>query len=335
MAKKTNHKPHGKRKLHVQTASLTPDKGTAVQRPHKDTLFRFIFRDKKKLLQLYNALNQSDYQDPDGLQITTLENVVYLSYKNDISFLVDMTLYLVEHQGSWNPNMPFRGVLYFARIYRDYVEQKGYDLYGTKRFPLPVPRYVVFYNGREDRPERQILKLSDSFPQKSNFSGEDSAEEKELPEKPGIYLPPPALECQALMLNINYGHNREFMKQCKPLMEYSRFIHCIRENIRNGCSPTEAADLAVEYCLANGILTDVLRAHRKEVVGMFLEDYDEELHYRTLRREGYEDGFGDGEKSKIKKLVKKKLDKGKSIEVIAEELEETVESIEEIVKEFV
>ena len=137
------------------------------------------------------------------------------------------------------------------------------------------------------------------------------------------------------MLNINYGHNREFMKQCKPLMEYSRFIHRIRENIRTGCSPTEAADLAVEYCLANGILTDVLRAHRKEVVGMFLEDYDEELHYRTLRREGYEDGLEDGEKSKIKKLVKKKLDKGKSIEVIAEELEETVESIEEIVKEFV
>ena len=226
MAKKTNHKPHGKRKLHVQTASLTPDKGTAVQRPHKDTLFRFIFRDKKKLLQLYNALNQSDYQDPDGLQITTLENVVYLSYKNDISFLVD----------------------------------------------------------------------------------------------------------------INYGHNREFMKQCKPLMEYSRFIHCIRKNIQNSCSPTEAADLAVEYCLANGILTDVLRAHRKEVVGMFLEDYDEELHYRTLRREGYEDGYDDGieegKKLHFKQQVKKKLDKGKTIELIAEELEETVEAIEEIMKEL-
>lgn len=223
MAKKTNNKPHGKRKLHVQTASLTPDKGTAVQRPHKDTLFRYIFRDKKKLLQLYNALNQSDYQDPDDLQITTLENVVYLSYKNDISFLVD----------------------------------------------------------------------------------------------------------------INYGHNRELMKQCKPLMEYSRFIHRIRKNIQNGCSPTEAADLAVEYCLANGILTDVLRAHRKEVVGMFLEDYDEELHYRTLRRERYEDGLEDGGKLFLKKQVKKKLDKGKSIEVIAEELEETAEAIEEIMKELV
>ena len=73
MAKKTNHKPHGKRKLHVQTASLTPDKGTAVQRKHKDTLFRFIFRDKNNLLQLYNALNQSDYRNPDELVITTLE----------------------------------------------------------------------------------------------------------------------------------------------------------------------------------------------------------------------------------------------------------------------
>ena len=73
MAKKMNQKNHGKRKPHVKVASLTPDKGTAVQRKHKDTLFRFIFRDKNNLLQLYNALNQSDYRNPDELVITTLE----------------------------------------------------------------------------------------------------------------------------------------------------------------------------------------------------------------------------------------------------------------------
>ena len=335
MAKKMNQKNHGKRKPHVKAASLTPDKGTAVQRKHKDTLFRFIFRDRRKLLQLYNALNQSDYQDPNALQITTLENVLYLGYKNDISFLVDMTLYLMEHQGSWNPNMPLRGVLYFARLYRDFLEENGYDLYGTKLFELPVPRYVVFYNGKEEKPERQILRLSDSFPEERDFSAETAkGEGKELADKSSPYLPPPALECQALVLNINYGNNLEFMNKCRPLLEYSKFIHRIRENIKAGHAPVEAANLAVEYCLANGILTDVMRAHRKEVVGMFLEDYDAELHYRTLRREGYEDGVEDGEKLKVKKLVKKKLDKGKSIERIAEELEETVESIELIIKEL-
>lgn len=103
MGKRKSQNNHGKRKLYTNAASLTPDKSTAVQRKHKDTLFRFIFRDKRKLLQLYNALNQSDYQDPEDLQITTLENVVYISCKNDISILVDMTLYLMSIRGAGIP----------------------------------------------------------------------------------------------------------------------------------------------------------------------------------------------------------------------------------------
>ena len=71
MGKRTNS--HGKRNSYKKAFSPTPDKGTAVQRKHKDTLFRFIFRDKNNLLQLYNALNQSDYRNPDELVITTLE----------------------------------------------------------------------------------------------------------------------------------------------------------------------------------------------------------------------------------------------------------------------
>ena len=61
---------------------------------------------KKKLLRLYNALNNSDYEDENLLEITTIENVIYLGVKNDLSFLVDMSLYLMEYQGSWNGNMP-------------------------------------------------------------------------------------------------------------------------------------------------------------------------------------------------------------------------------------
>ena len=44
-------------------------------------------------------------------------NVLYLSMKNDISFLVSGTLNLYEHQSTYNSNMPMRGVLYFARLY--------------------------------------------------------------------------------------------------------------------------------------------------------------------------------------------------------------------------
>ena len=284
---KRNIKNHGKRKPHGKQVSLTPDKGTNVQRKHKDTLFQFIFRDRKKLLQLYNALNQSGYEDEEGLQIITLENVVYLGYKNDISFLVDMILYLAEHQGSWNPNMPLRGVLYFARLYRNYIEENEYNLYGTKRLELPVPRYVIFYNGKEKRPEREILKLSDSFKETEKFRA--SAEDEE-----GRYLPPVAMECKALVLNINYGNNKTFLEMCRPLMDYSLFVHMIRENISAGHEPSEAVNLTVDACVSQGILTDVLKGHRREVVAMFLEDYDEELYHKMVRKEGYEEGYEEG-----------------------------------------
>lgn len=265
---------HVKRKKSV---SFTPDKGTSVQRTYKDSLFRFIFRDKQKLLQLYNALNLSDYQDPDRLIVTTLENVLYIGYKNDVSFLLDNSICLYEHQGSWNPNMPLRGILYFARLYQNYVDGTKANLYGTKLIPLPYPQYVVFYNGTKERPEKEILRLSTSFPKQGN-----------------AHIPEPALECRTLVLNINYGKNKELMERCKPLLDYAIFIFYIRRNLSIGCALYEAVDRAVEQCLKEDILSDVLRAHRKEVTTMFLEEYDQELHYKTLMEEGYEEGYDSG-----------------------------------------
>lgn len=326
MGKKVR-KSHGKRKPPIPKVSHTPDKGTSVRNTHKDTLFRFIFQDKKKLLQLYNALNNSDYEDENLLEITTIENVIYFGVKNDLSFLVDMSLYLMEHQGSWNGNMPLRGLLYFARLYRSYA---GDGLYSSKTVLLPVPYYVVFYNGTSARPEREILKLSDAFGIQSFSQGET--------QKNTAFLPPPALECQALMLNINYGNNREFMEKCRPLMEYSRFVHEIRENIRGGRLPEEAAELAVKTCLAQGILTDVLKEHRREVVAMFLEDYDQEVHYRIMRRDahedGYSEGYSEGRESMLKDQVKKKLKKGKTVSQITVELEEMEDNIQRVVDEI-
>ncbi|HJB15467.1 MAG TPA: hypothetical protein IAA05_05420 [Candidatus Blautia excrementipullorum] len=204
-SKAPGRKSHVKRK---RSASRTPDKGTYVQREHKDRLFRFIFRDRKKLLQLYNALNESDYDDETELTVTTLENVLYLGYKNDVAFLLEQVLFLGEHQSSWNPNMP--------------------------------------------------------------------------------------LECRALVLNINYGKNRKLMESCRPLHDYSLFVHRIREKLAEGYRPERAVDLAVEQCLREGVLSEELSASRKEVVGMFLEEYDAELHERTLREEGREEGRQEG-----------------------------------------
>ena len=84
---------------------INTDEYPEADRQYKDRLFRFVFQKPEDLLSLYNAVNGTDYKDPDALEINTLGNVLYLSMKNDISFLVSGTLNLYEHQSTCNPNM--------------------------------------------------------------------------------------------------------------------------------------------------------------------------------------------------------------------------------------
>ena len=79
-----------------------------VQKKYRDALFRSIFNENSVLLELYNALNQTDYDDADELIFYTIDDVIYLGYKNDVSFIVRGTLNLYEHQSTLNPNMPIR-----------------------------------------------------------------------------------------------------------------------------------------------------------------------------------------------------------------------------------
>lgn len=69
------------------------------------------------MLQLYNAVNNSNYENADELIITTIDNVVYMGMKNDCSFIIGSDLNLYEHQSTYCPNMPIRGLIYFASIY--------------------------------------------------------------------------------------------------------------------------------------------------------------------------------------------------------------------------
>ena len=246
-----------------------------ANRKYKDELFRFIFHDKKDLLSLYNAVNGTDYQDPEDLEINTLENVIYLKMKNDLSFLVGASMNLYEHQSTWNPNMPLRGLLYFAELYERYINSKGYRLSGNTRIPLPFPNYIVFYNGLEREAEQMELRLSEAFE-----SGREGCE--------------PALECRALILNINSGHNRELMEKCQRLQEYAEFIGEIRRNLQRGMELEKALGQAIEYCLAHGVLTDILRRSQAEVRRMLLEEYDEKAEREYLRKEAIEQGIAQG-----------------------------------------
>ena len=68
-----------------------------ANRKYKDTIFRLLFSDKKNLLSLYNALNEKSYENPDELEIVTLESAIYMGMKNDLAFVLDLNLFLFEH----------------------------------------------------------------------------------------------------------------------------------------------------------------------------------------------------------------------------------------------
>lgn len=136
----------------------------AANREYKDRLFRFVFRKKEDQLSLYNAVNGTHYTDPDALEINTLDNVLYLGMKNDISFLISGTMNLYEHQSTYNPNMPIRGLMYFSKLYEKYIAENNIDIYTNTRKELSFPQYLVFYNGTADEPERMEMKLSPDIP---------------------------------------------------------------------------------------------------------------------------------------------------------------------------
>ena len=241
-----------------------------TNREHKATLFHVLFSDRKTLLTLYNAVNHTAYDNPAELTITTLEDVIYIGMKNDLSFLIGHTLNLYEHQSTWNPNMPLRGLLYFAELYQGYVEENKLDLYTSTQLKLPMPQFIVFYNGEKDQEDRKVLRLSDAFP---NLEGKA-----------------PCLECNALMLNINIGHNKELLNQCRKLNEYAIFVEKVRTHTANGLKLKAAIDLAADECIQEEVLADLLRKNRAEVCNMLLREYDEAAHIENEKKISYEEG---------------------------------------------
>ncbi|MCM1046849.1 MAG: hypothetical protein NC433_00290 [Clostridiales bacterium] len=240
-----------------------------VQRTIKDRLFRFLFeKDREALLQLYNALNGTDYRDASSLQVMTIENAVYVSMKNDIAFVIAGTLNMYEHQSTYNPNMPVRMLIYLAVEYEKLIEQTEVSLYGAKKLMLPTPQCVVFYNGEKEIPEEQVMFLSDLYENKERKAD---------------------LELRVRLLNINHGHNTELMNKCRVLDEYAKFVDIARAYIAEGSERNEALSMAIDYCIDHNILSEFLRKYRAEVLGMLLEEFDVKKYEKSLKEEGREE----------------------------------------------
>lgn len=243
-----------------------------IRRKYKDALFRRCFADKKDLLELYNALNGTAYDGTEGLKITTLDDCIYLTYKNDLSFIISATLNLYEHQSTYNPNMPIRGLIYFARVYEAYIREHQLNIYGKALIELPEPRYIIFYNGTNDEPDVQEIRLSDAFGKNGHIRH--------------IHGKKPALECVAVMLNINYGHNMELLNKCRRLHDYAYFVNEVNQNLKKGYPFEKSIYLAMEHCEQSDILRDIIGKQRSEVFNLLLNEFDVKIYERGLKAEG-------------------------------------------------
>ncbi len=211
-----------------------------INEKFKDRLFCWIFgkdENKKFLLELYNAINGTNYDDVDQVVINTIEDVIYMKMKNDVSCIIGNDLSLYEHQSTFNPNMPFRSFEYCAKLYDAIVATREYDVYSSKLLRFPAPHCYVFYNGGGRHDDREILRLSDAFETQSE-----------------------GYEWTVTMLNINYGHNKELMSKCNALNEYSIFVSRVRKNIET-MNKEEAINEAVDYIV--GLICNDLLSRRK------------------------------------------------------------------------
>ena len=243
---------------------------TTTKRDYKSSMFTMIFSDKKELLELYNAVANRNYDDPELLTINTLKNAIYMSIRNDLSFIIDSRLSLFEHQSTYNPNMPLRFLLYLADLYSGITKDE--NLYSQSLIPFPAPRLIVFCNGQDERPDRETICLSDAY----------ITDDEEV-----------SLELKVDVLNINIGHNEDLLSACKTLRDYSEYVKRVRQYAKT--LPIETAvDRAIDECIQEDILREFLSQNKAEAKKMSIYEYDQEKHMKMEREEHYTKGLKDG-----------------------------------------
>lgn len=252
-----------------------------ADRRYKDTVFRMLYKDKRRLLELYNAVSGRHYDNPDDLEIVTLDSAVYMGMKNDLAFLLDTGIYLYEHQSTVNPNMPLRDLFYIAAEYNALIDTQS--LYSSVMQKIPTPNFIVFYNGEQDVADRVEYRLSDAFETR---------------------VADPALELKVTVLNINYGRNAALMEQCRTLRDYAAYVKMVRSYKEEIGSLDDAVRLAIDECIKKGILSEFLRRNRAEVELTSIFEYNQEEEERKLRIAERRGGVQFGRAESLYKLVR-------------------------------
>lgn len=207
-------------------------------REHKDSVFIDLFYTdetaRKNLLELYNALYDTDYTDPEVIQYIGLENILFKNYKNDLAFTVEKErIVLSEHQSTVNPNMPLRDLLYIAREYEKIVPLR--DRYKRGLVRIPTPKFFVFYNGEEDYPQEKVLHLSDAFMERDTDIN---------------------LELVVRVININTDKKHEILNKCPILREYSEFVETVRKYRKEEAQLQKAVNECIKKAFLQTIFTE-------------------------------------------------------------------------------
>jgi len=259
-------------------------------REFTSSVFALLFGEIEKLIELYNAVEGTDYGSEAEVIINTLENALFLDRCNDISFTINGRLIVIfEHQKSLNKNMPLRILIYIARLYEKLIESRA--IYKEQLVKIPAPEFIVFYNGDKDYPKESILKLSDAFLEESKV-----------------------LEVEVKVLNINYKENAEILEKSRTLKEYSYFIQTVKDNKKSGMDLTTAIATAVKHCIEEGILEEFLQTHGSEVENMLFTEFNlddlVEVRVEETKEEFVQNAISEGlDDDTIQRLTKLPMEK--------------------------
>ena len=290
-----------------------------INKNYKDSLFKRLFSNKKEIINLYNAIKNTDYKIKDtDINIITLEDVLFMDRNNDLCFTInDKLVVLIEHQSSINQNMPLRFLLYIAREYEKILDNK--NIYKTKLVKIPKPEFIVLYNGESKYPKYNKLYLSDAFCDKLNLN----------------------LELVVDVININYENHNSLIEKSNTLNDYSYFIYLVRKYIKQYKNSIEKSDLlnycikiAIKECIDRNILKDFLKQNGSEVINMLYTEFNLEDAKLVWKQEAFEDGMKQGIEQGIVKQINTLKRLNIKIEEIIKIIKEDYNITEEEIKKY-
>lgn len=290
-------------------------------RQYKDALFKFIFGSEERkeyALQLYNALNDTDYMDVSALTFVTLEDVLYLNYHNDVACIVDPTVInMWEEQSSWNPNMPIRFFLYLAGEWGKYLYATNQEISQKKQVKVPWPNCIVLYNGREDEEAVRTVSIKD------NLMKPKSSKTTEI-------------EFNVMVYNMNIKKGHELFSKCRALYEYAWMITHIQKYMKEhgyGMTKEKLAEgirRMIEEIPEDFELYELMHQKQQEVISMLLTEFDAKRHDAIMFDNGKEEGMAKG----IAKGLAEGISKGKKegLKALISSLSPYINNVEDMYK---